>query len=219
MPLRQRRASSRPVGMTIKAKTAKPGNTYGGTWKPVPERPGTSIESSSESGVDVGVWVGGMAVLVGVCVGVNALVGVGVSEGVGTGVEVLVDVGVGVGVPVGVGVFVGVEVRAGRGLGVLVGEGGTGVDVGSGCDDEDSVGGGSVGGGCVGGGSVGAGGFSVGGGSVGGGGLVDSWAMVGAVAGSAVTQSSIAKITKIVTGRTKRVWRRRKERLIDPPGW
>jgi hypothetical protein len=207
--------------MTIRTKTAKPGNTYGGTWKPVPERPGTSIESSLEPGVDVGVWVSGMAVLVGARVGVNTLVGVGVSEGAGVGVGVRVDVGVGVGVPVGVAVLVGVEVRVGRGLGVLVGEGGTGVDVGSGCgcDDEDSVGGGSVGGGCVGGGSVGAGGFSVGGSSVGGGGLVDSWARVGTVAERVVTQSSMTKTTKIVTGRTKRVWRRRNERLIEPPGW
>jgi hypothetical protein len=54
--------------------------------------------------VGVGVWVG-VALAVGVCVGVFVLVGVWV--GVGVGVGVFVGVGVWVGVRVGVGVLVG----------------------------------------------------------------------------------------------------------------
>ena len=67
---------------------------------------------SGRSGVAVGV---GVFVGVGVAVGVGVFVGVGVAVGVGVGVAVGVAVGVGVGVAVdvGVGVLVGVGVGVG----------------------------------------------------------------------------------------------------------
>ena len=63
----------------------------------------------------------GMAVAVGVAVGVLVTVGVGVTVGVLVGVGVLVTVGVGVGVPVSVGVGVTVGVDEAVGVGVMVG--------------------------------------------------------------------------------------------------
>ena len=67
-----------------------------------------------QSGVGVGVAVGGTGVFVGV--------GVDVTVGVGVGILVGVDVGVGVDVAVGIGVLVGVGVEDG-GIGVDVGVG------------------------------------------------------------------------------------------------
>jgi hypothetical protein len=69
-------------------------------------------------GVSVGVPVG---VTVGVSVGVPVGVSVGVSVGVPVGVSVGVFVGVSVGVPVGVTVGVSVGVPVGVSVGVLVG--------------------------------------------------------------------------------------------------
>jgi hypothetical protein len=61
---------------------------------------------------------------VGVCVGVEVIVGVGVS--VAVGVEVGVEVGVGLGVSVAVGDAVGVKVGLGRATKAAVGEGADG---------------------------------------------------------------------------------------------